>query len=76
MNGVFDTFTVITCEIFLLIGRVNETWSKLIVKLINDRKIAIEMGRRGSKLILDNFSWDRVSEKCLEIYDKVTNKVS
>jgi len=67
---------VSTCDAGFVVDRNPKTWSKLIVKLINDRKLAIEMGRRGSKLILDNFSWDRVSEEYLKIYDKATREAS
>jgi len=64
------------CDAGFVVDRNPETWSKLVVKLINDRKLAIEMCRRGSKRILDNFSWDKISEEYLEIYDKVTREAS
>ena len=60
-----------TCNAGFVVDRDPKTWVKLIVKLINDEKIATEIGKRGSRLILDNFSWDKISEKILEIYDKV-----
>jgi len=60
-----------TCEAGFVVDRDPKTWSKLVIKLINDEKLAIETGRRGSRVILDNFSWDKLSEKFLEIYDKV-----
>jgi glycosyltransferase involved in cell wall biosynthesis len=63
-----------TCDAGFVVDRNQKTWAKLIVKLINDEKIATEMGKRGSKLIVDNFSWDKLSEKFLEIYDKVTHE--
>ena len=60
------------CEAGFVVDRIPKTWAKLVLKLINDEKSASEMGRRGSRLILENFSWDKVSEKYLEIYRKVT----
>jgi glycosyltransferase involved in cell wall biosynthesis len=65
-----------TCDAGFVVDRNQKTWTKLIVKLINDEKIAAEMGRRGSRLILDDFSWDKISEKFLEIYNKVTHEES
>ena len=65
-----------TCDAGFVVDRNPETWSKLIVKLINNKKINIEMGRRGSKHILNNFSWDKISDKYLEIYDKATREAS
>ena len=65
---------VSTCDAGFVVDRNQKTWTKLIVKLINDEKIAAEMGRRGSRLILDNFSWDKISEKFLKIYHKVTQE--
>jgi len=62
------------CDAGFVVDRNPKTWSKLIIKLINDKKRSIEMGRRGSRVILDNFSWDKLSEKILEIYNKVTQE--
>lgn len=67
---------VSACDAGFVVDRDQKTWSKLVVKLINDEKLAIKMARRGSRQILDNFSWDRVSERYLEIYDKVTREAS
>lgn len=64
------------CNAGLVVDRDPKTWSKLVVKLINDHRLAAEMARRGSRMILDNFSWDKVSEKYLEIYRKVTREAS
>lgn len=64
------------CDSGFVVDRIPKTWAKLVVKLINDEKLAIEMARRGSRMILDNFSWDKVSEKYLEIYRKVTREAS
>ena len=63
-----------TCDAGFVVDRDPKTWAKLIVKLIKDEKIADEMGKRGSRLIVDNFSWDKISEKILKIYDKVTKE--
>jgi len=64
------------CDAGFVVDRIPKTWAKLVVKLINDEKLAIEMARRGSRTILDEFSWDKVSEKYLEIYRKVTREAS
>lgn len=64
------------CDAGFVIDRDPKTWSKLVSKLINDEKLAIEMGKRGSRMILNNFSWDKLSEKYLEIYRKVTREPS
>jgi glycosyltransferase involved in cell wall biosynthesis len=67
---------ITTCNAGFVVDRDPKTWAKLVVKLINDEKMATEMGKRGSRLILDDFSWDKISEKFLEIYDKVTHEES
>jgi len=64
------------CDAGFVVDRTPKTWAKLVVKLINDEKLATEMARRGSRLILDNFSWDKVSEKYIEIYRKLTREAS
>jgi glycosyltransferase involved in cell wall biosynthesis len=64
------------CDAGFVVDRDPKSWAKLVVKLINDEKLAIEMGRRGSRMILDEFSWDKISEKYLEIYRKVTREAS
>jgi len=64
------------CDAGFVVDRIPKSWAKLVVKLINDEKLAIEMARRGSRMILDNFSWDKISEKYLEIYRKVTREAS
>jgi glycosyltransferase involved in cell wall biosynthesis len=63
-----------SCDAGFVIDRNPKTWSKLVSKLLNDEKLATEMGKRGSRMILNNFSWDKLSEKFLEIYDKVTQE--
>ena len=64
------------CDAGFVIDRNPKTWIKLVSKLINDEKLAIEMGRRGSRMILNNYSWDKLSEKFLEIYRKVSREPS
>jgi glycosyltransferase involved in cell wall biosynthesis len=63
-----------SCDAGFVVDRNPKTWSKLVSKLINDEKLATEMGKRGSRMILENFSWDKLSEKFLEIYAKVTQE--
>ncbi len=64
------------CDAGFVVDRNPKTWSKLVSKLINDEKLAIEMGRRGSRMILNNYSWDKLSEKFIEIYRKMTLETS
>jgi glycosyltransferase involved in cell wall biosynthesis len=64
------------CDAGFVVDRDHETWAKLVVKLINDEKLAAKMARRGSKMMLNEFSWDKISEKYLKTYEKVTRGAS
>lgn len=63
---------------------VNETgagicvpWNNLkaireaIDKLINDRKVAKEMGRRGRRYVEEKYSWNRESRALLYAYEDI-----
>ena len=45
--------------------------SKAIQKLINNKKLANEMGLRGRKAVLERFNWGNEEEKLLRLYKKI-----
>jgi len=49
-------------------------WIEKISFLINDSKSAKEMGLRGRKFVENNFSWDLIAKRFLEIATLYTNK--
>jgi len=39
-----------------------------IISLLRDKEIRLNMGKEARKYILDNFDWDRITTKILQIY--------
>lgn len=44
-----------------------------VISLLGDRKLAIELGARGHRLIETKFSWNAIVKKILEVYYEVGN---
>lgn len=51
-----------------------EGWIEKISLLINDNKSAKEMGLRGRKFVENNFSWDLIAKRFLEIAEPYIKK--
>ena len=44
---------------------------RAITKVIEDPKLAARMGKAGRRRVLQQFTWDRIAEKTLELYRSV-----
>lgn len=42
--------------------------AQAIIKLVNDRKLAAEMGRNGRSLVKKEFLWSKIASKVIELY--------
>ncbi len=60
---------------FLIEKGDHEDWIKKLTLLINDKKLAENMGNAGRKFIEDNFSWERMAKNFLDIVnDNLKNR--
>jgi len=59
-----------SCALYVNPMDVNDITEKM-VKLLNDDKLRKEMGRRGRYLSETNYSWEKESEKLVELYKRV-----
>ena len=42
-----------------------------ICKMVEDKRLRIELGRNGSEMVKNNFSWKDISERIMRVYDSV-----
>jgi glycosyltransferase involved in cell wall biosynthesis len=42
-----------------------------MIKVLTDRRLAEDMGRRGKQVVLSDFTWKKSAQKLLEIYEEV-----
>jgi glycosyltransferase involved in cell wall biosynthesis len=42
-----------------------------ICKMVEDKRLRIELGRNGSEMVKNNFSWKNISEMIMQVYDSV-----
>jgi starch synthase len=51
--------------------RLAEGLARAIDRVVGDRDLRQDMGRRGRKRALELYGWDRIAERVLEVYDAV-----
>jgi glycosyltransferase involved in cell wall biosynthesis len=44
---------------------------KVLIKLLNNPKVCIEMGKRGKRLVEDKFTWDKIASQMMEVYERI-----
>lgn len=52
-----------------------EQWSSYIIDIFNNEKYKNEISNNAMKTITENFTWDSLSEKFIEVYNKVRKGV-
>jgi len=61
----------------LVVKKNKDEIASAIIKLINDKKLATEMGRNGKSLVKKEFLWNKIASKVIELYqDVLRNKVT
>lgn len=60
-------------EFFSMVEPWPDDIARGIVEIINNRKQWKKMGSNARKLIVDEFSWERVNERMLEAYERIIN---
>ena len=58
----------------IIICRSNRQLASTAIKLIKNRLIAREIGKRGKKLITNKYSWQQSAEELNRVYKKVARK--
>jgi teichuronic acid biosynthesis glycosyltransferase TuaC len=48
-----------------------ESLKEAMIKLLSDRSLAENMGRKGRQVVLSNFTWEKSTQKLLEVYEEV-----
>jgi glycosyltransferase involved in cell wall biosynthesis len=48
--------------------------AQAIVRLLDDRPLAREMGRRGRELVKDSYTWDAVVDQTERVYNEVKQR--
>jgi glycosyltransferase involved in cell wall biosynthesis len=51
--------------------RNSEALADAIIKLIESRELREELGRKGRKRVEENFTWEKVVQKMIEVYKEV-----
>lgn len=51
-----------------------EEFSRMIIKLLNNRDIAFTLGQSARQLVLMNYNWELISKKLNAIYEKLMEK--
>ncbi len=67
-----DLIDETNCALFVDPNRPEEI-GKAIQMLVNDKKLAKEMGMRGKAAIIDKFNWSLEEKKLLKFYTKLLN---
>lgn len=50
-----------------------ESLSKVLLELLMDPDLCKEMGNKGRQLVLERYTWDKISEQMLEVYERILN---
>lgn len=45
--------------------------SEALAKLIDDPRLCKEMGENGCRLVMENFTWDKIADKMIQLYESV-----
>lgn len=48
------------------------TWAKFVIKLLEDTKKSVEMGKRGNRMLKEELSLQRMIENTEQLYDRLT----
>jgi len=43
-------------------------------KLLNNPKLCKRMGENGRKLVLEKFTWDKIADKMIKVYEEILNR--
>lgn len=55
-----------------LVNSINkEALSSAIIKILKNRRLSLQMGKKGRKIIKEKFSWDKVSDSILKSIDDI-----
>ncbi len=52
-------------------ARFEAALAERINRLVGDSALAARLGAAGRQRVLDHFTWERVAERTLEVYDEV-----
>lgn len=55
---------------FIVPPRDSEALARAVVKLLKDEELRKEMGENAYKKLKEDFSWDKIAEKTIEVYKK------
>jgi len=55
---------------FLVPARDVNALAEAIIKLLKDDKLRWEMGENAYKIVKEKFSWDKIAQKTLEVYEE------
>jgi len=55
---------------FVIPPRDSRALAEAIIKLLKDEKLRKEMGENAYKKLKEDFSWDRIAERTIEVYKK------
>jgi glycosyltransferase involved in cell wall biosynthesis len=66
---------VVDGEVGYIVQRNDETMlADRVITLLNDKELTRKMGTNGRQRVIDEFTWDKVVERLLKIYDKVLDE--
>jgi glycosyltransferase involved in cell wall biosynthesis len=54
-------------------ARNDKELAKAIIKLLNDKNLRHDMGKKGKDLVKEKYTWDVVSKLYLDVYSKIFN---
>jgi len=70
LSGIKET--VLDNETGFLIKPDSKKLAEVVLKLLKNKKLCNEMGKKGREFVLNNFSWEKSADALLEIYNEVT----
>lgn len=69
-QGIEDV--IVDSETGLLVKSKDlESLKEAMIRLLIDRRLAEDMGRRGKQVVLSDFTWEKSAQKLLEVYEEV-----
>jgi glycosyltransferase involved in cell wall biosynthesis len=48
-----------------------ESLKEAMIRLLTDRRLAEDMGRKGRQVVLSDFTWEKSAQKLLKVYKEV-----
>jgi len=48
--------------------------AEAIVRLLDNRSLRVEMGKRGKKLVEEKYSWPELAKQIIEVYERILEK--